>query len=250
MSLDNCNMSKYNFLIAKACQPFDTLSLEKAMQIAFRNSNISSSNQKTAAELETKLLTDICSKYYTLLFYNKCFHSVNRTRQFVINKLIVMENNAPDISEHKLYVQSILADLDLQLFNYQSDIKKSKTDLFGLLGIKGKVNYYLSDRFEPAHKCSLSVSDNAITQLETNKSKQLYNIQLLLLQQVNTKKQLAEHKIKGLFENFKYDYPELKNTIHRYISVQIDYLEKLLEIKKLHIAIAKDAAKQTEIKAG
>ena len=229
----------------------DTLSLEKAMQMALRNSQISSSSLDKIAEFESSLLTDICTRYYKLLYHKKCYKSILKIKLLVANKLSTINNGVPNILEHQMYTKSIHTKLDQQLTKYQLLIANSSTELFELVGMENVESCKLSDSFEPSHSpCKTELLNAKLfgNPNKLNKNKSQYNFQLTLVQQAGLNMQLAEENFNKYRVNPGFDYPCLMRKVNKLMAAHINYFTQLLKMKKIHITIAKLAAAQSESK--
>ena len=130
----------------------DTLNLEKAIRIGMTNNNNDMKDTSLLAIHETERITDICSKYYDILFQQACYDSIESTKEYVFDALRKMRVKERRRTSYNLHTQSILVSLDVLLHMQRKKIDASKLQLNKALGIDASNEFYLSSSFESIYR--------------------------------------------------------------------------------------------------
>lgn len=219
----------------------DTLSLEKAIQIGM-NKNYTGNDTVDLAKNETELITEIYSKYYSVLFNQACYSSIKRTKEYIDSIMIRKNIKEEDRELHHLNIQSIRIDIDILLHKQQEKINESKIQLCKILGIDNYCDFYLSESLEGNYVIidKLTIYNGyKENDLVFKKKKEDYNSQVSLLQLLSLSMQISKEKFEIQLEKTKLNYSELQNAVENYIAEQLKYLSHLMELKVLYAALLK-----------
>ena len=217
----------------------DTLSLEKAIQIGM-NKNCTGNDTVDLAKNETELITEIYSKYYSVLFNQACYSSIKRTKEYIDSIIIRKNIKEEDRELHNLNIQSIRINIFILLHKQREKINGSKIQLCKILGIDNYYDVYLSDFFEGNYVIIDSLpayNGYKENDLVFKKKKEDYNSQISLLQLLSLKKKISKEKLEIQLEKDKLNYSGLQTAVENYITEQLKYLSHLMELKELYAAL-------------
>lgn len=217
----------------------DTLSLEKAIQIGM-NKNYTGNDTVDLAKNETELITEIYSKYYSVLFNQACYSSIKRTKEFIDSIMIRKNIKEEDRELHNLNIQSIRINIFILLHKQREKINESKIQLCKILGIDNYYDVYLSEFFEGNYVIIDSLpacNGYKENDLVFKKKKEDYNSQISLVQLLSLKKKISKEKLEIQLKKDKLNYSELQTAVENYITEQLKYLSNLMELKELYAAL-------------
>ncbi len=224
----------------KANYSVDTLSLDNAMKLAIKKHSAELHDSNTLAADETELLIDICTKYLKCLYYEECFKTITNSKELLIKQFQTTSCN--DNAQFNLQSQSLMVDLDIKVLEYQIRLSECKSELNKALMIGEHKDYCLSTSLESVHMVYDSThvlyNDSKVQSSCDDKIK-LYHLNISLLQQLNTKKQLLKHKLQNTINVYKNDFDVLRSCVDEYITTQIESLSIVLELKMIYIYLTK-----------
>lgn len=228
-------------LSLKAQKTTDTLSLEKAMQIALRNHSIDSQDSALISEVETTLLSDVVLKYNELQYNTECLNSIIRTKSIVTNSLNDYAHYVVDKQDYNLNIQTIMVDLEIQKLEYEHKINTAKAEFSALLGLDEQ-DFILSTPFESIYVASDFCLNDIEDQTTLKRDIDQYEHHVSLLQQMSIKRDLSKYQLNTALKSFDHNYSELHHKINNYIEIQFGVLTRMKEIKTLYMAMTKTLA--------